>query len=87
MRVVLEPVPCIAPGLINQVPVAGKPFNTTLPATPKQVDCVIVPTVGAANEGRPLIVTLVPEERQPSAFFAVTVYVPGTSAVNVPLVV
>jgi hypothetical protein len=29
--VVLVPVPAIAPGLIIQVPVAGRPFNTTLP--------------------------------------------------------
>ena len=29
--VVLVPVPAIAPGLMVQVPVAGKPFNTTLP--------------------------------------------------------
>ena len=31
------PVPAIAPGLIVHVPVAGRPFNTTLP-------------VGAAHE-------------------------------------
>ena len=29
--VVVVPVPVIAPGLIVQVPVAGRPFNTTLP--------------------------------------------------------
>jgi hypothetical protein len=28
---VLVPVPAIDPGLITQVPVAGRPFNTTLP--------------------------------------------------------
>ena len=27
----LVPVPAIAPGLIVHVPVAGRPFNTTLP--------------------------------------------------------
>ena len=37
MIVVLVPVPVIDPGLIVHVPVAGKPFNTTLP-------------VGAAHE-------------------------------------
>ena len=37
VRVVVAPVPAIAPGLIVQVPVAGKPFNTILP-------------VGAAHE-------------------------------------
>jgi hypothetical protein len=31
VRVVVVPVPAIAPGLIVQVPVAGRPFNTTLP--------------------------------------------------------
>jgi hypothetical protein len=35
--VVVAPVPAIAPGLIVHVPVAGRPFNTTLP-------------VGAAHE-------------------------------------
>ena len=29
--VVLVPVPAIAPGLIIHIPVAGRPFNTTLP--------------------------------------------------------
>jgi hypothetical protein len=29
--VVLIPVPVIAPGLMVQVPVDGRPFNTTLP--------------------------------------------------------
>ena len=29
--VALAPVPVIAPGLIVHVPVAGSPFNTTLP--------------------------------------------------------
>ena len=29
--VALVPVPAIAPGLMIQVPVAGRPFNTTLP--------------------------------------------------------
>jgi hypothetical protein len=29
--VVVIPVPAIEPGLITHVPVAGRPFNTTLP--------------------------------------------------------
>ena len=29
--VALVPVPVIAPGLIVHVPVAGRPFNTTVP--------------------------------------------------------
>ena len=39
----LVPVPAIAPGLIVHVPVAGRPFNTTLP-------------VGAAHEAGWVIV-------------------------------
>ena len=31
MIVVVAPVPAIDPGLIVHVPVAGRPFNTTLP--------------------------------------------------------
>ena len=30
-KVVVAPVPAIEPGLMVHVPVAGKPFNTTLP--------------------------------------------------------
>ena len=37
MRVVVAPVPAIAPGLIVHVPVAGRPLSTMLP-------------VGAAHE-------------------------------------
>ena len=47
-RVVFEPVPAIAPGLMVQFP-AGKPLNTTLPVATRHVGCVIVPTVGAAG--------------------------------------
>ena len=45
--VVLAPVPVILPGLIVQVPVAGKPVNKTLPVAKAQVGCAIVPTAGA----------------------------------------
>ena len=48
MRVVVVPVPAIDPGLIVQVPVAGSPFNTTLPAgAAHEAGCVIVPIIGA----------------------------------------
>jgi hypothetical protein len=51
--VVLVPVPVVVvpPGvLVNvQVPVTGKPFNTTLPVDKTHVGCVIVPTVGAVG--------------------------------------
>lgn len=82
--VLVVPVPAIPPGLINQFPVTGKPFNTTLPVPTRQLGCVIVPTVGAEYEGRLLIVTLVPVEIQPSGFIAVTVYVPAVTNVNIP---
>ena len=48
--VVLVPDPVIAPGLIVQVPVAGRPFSTTLPVDDAQdVGWVSVPKVGAAG--------------------------------------
>jgi hypothetical protein len=37
VKVVVTPVPVIAPGLIVHVPVAGNPFNTTLPVVKTQV--------------------------------------------------
>ena len=59
MTVVLVPVPVIAPGLIVQVPLAGKPLNTTLPvAAAHDEGCVTVPITGAvAATGAALIVT------------------------------
>ena len=46
-----EPVVVVPPGdLVSvQVPVAGKPFKTTLPVAKVQVGWVIVPTVGAVG--------------------------------------
>ena len=59
----LVPVPVVVapPGaMVNvHVPVAGKPFNTTLPVETVQVGRVMVPTVGAVGtEGGTLITTL-----------------------------
>jgi hypothetical protein len=53
------PVPVIPPGLIVQVPVAGKPFNTTVPVGEAQAEgWVIVPTIGAVGAtGAALITT------------------------------
>ena len=47
--VVLVPVPVMPPGFTVQVPVSGKPFNTTLPVSTTEAGCVIVDTVGAAG--------------------------------------
>ena len=48
VRVVVAPVPAIDPGLIVQVPVAGSPFNTTLPVgAAHEEGWVIVPIIGA----------------------------------------
>ena len=61
VTVTVTPVPdlTIGPGLIVtvQVPVAGNPFNTTLPVATEHVGWVIVPTVGAVGTaGAALIV-------------------------------
>jgi hypothetical protein len=58
--VVLVPVPAIAPGLITHIPVAGSPFNTTLPVVAiHEEGCVIVPIIGAVGAtGAGLITTL-----------------------------
>ena len=44
-----EPVIVDPPGVVVnvQLPLAGKPFNTTLPVARLQVGCVIVPATGA----------------------------------------
>jgi len=50
--VVLVPVPVIFPGLIVQIPVEGKPFNTTLPVGDAHAEgWVTVPTIGAVGAG------------------------------------
>jgi hypothetical protein len=61
--IVLVPVPVVVapPGvLVNvQVPVAGKPFNTTLPVDITHVGCIMVPAIGAEGEpGAVLMTTL-----------------------------
>ena len=45
------PAEVVPPGvLVNvQIPVAGKPLNTTLPVAKVQVGCVIAPTIGAVG--------------------------------------
>jgi len=58
---VLVPVPVIAPGLTVHVPVAGRPFSTTLPIAAVQDDgWIIVPITGAAGvPGGDIIITSV----------------------------
>jgi hypothetical protein len=76
--VMVVPVPVTAPGLMVQVPVAGKPFKITLPVVIRQVGWVMVPIVGAPGvEGCELITTLAEaEEVHPEALVTVYVYVP-----------
>jgi hypothetical protein len=58
--VVLVPVPAIAPGLIIHIPVAGRPFNTTLPIVAMHEEgCDMAPIIGAVGAaGAGLITTL-----------------------------
>ena len=60
MRVLVAPVPVIAPGLMVHVPVAGKPFNITLP-------------VGAAHEAGWVTVPIIGAEGATGAAFITTV--------------
>ena len=54
--VVVVPVPAKAPGLMVQVPVAGRPLNATLPVgTAHEAGWVIVPTIGARVAGASFI--------------------------------
>ena len=51
-------MPAIDPGLIVQVPVAGRPLNATLPVgTAHEAGCVIVPIIGANVAGASFITT------------------------------
>jgi hypothetical protein len=57
--VVVVPVPVIAPGLTVHVPVAGRPFNTTLPVVDVHEEgCVIAPTNGAVGETGAGLITI-----------------------------
>jgi hypothetical protein len=62
VRVVVAPVPAIAPGLIVQTPVAGKPFNTTLPVgAAHEAGWVMVPINGAGGATGAALITTVAE--------------------------
>ena len=60
MRVVVAPDPAIDPGLIVHIPVAGRPFNTTLPVVATHEEgWVIAPIIGAVGAtGAGLMTTL-----------------------------
>jgi len=84
VTVVVVPVPVevIPPGFLVRVhvPVAGNPFNTTLPVGTVQVGCVTVPGEGAEGVAGCEFITASPEapEIQPDSFVTVKVYVPAT---------
>jgi len=65
------PVMVVPPGVLVSVhvPVAGSPFNTTLPVATAQVGWVIVPTVGAVGDNGWAVITTLAEagETQPEA--------------------
>ena len=76
----LIPVPVIFPGLIVHVPVAGNPFNTTLPVDAAQAEgCITVPTIGAVGAvGAELITTSADVcDIHPAAAVTLKLYVPG----------
>ena len=87
--VVLVPVPVIAPGLIIQVPVAGKPFNTTLPAgDAHEAGCVTVPTIGAVGATGGALTTTSADgsDIHPAEAVTLKLYVPGIRFEMVALV-
>ena len=86
--VVLVPVPVLSPGLMVQVPVAGKPLNVILPLSTVQVGCKIPEMAGTFGvEGCTLIITLDEGcEVHPTAFVIVKLYVFAASPVTVMLV-
>ena len=67
----------VPPGvLVNvQVPVAGKPLNTTLPVDKAHVGCVMPPTFGADGVPGAVLITTSPDtaEIHPDAFVTVKV--------------
>jgi hypothetical protein len=59
--VVMVPVPVIDPGFRVQEPVAGSPFNTTLPVARVHVGWVIVPTAGSVGVSGCGLMTMLPD--------------------------
>jgi hypothetical protein len=75
VELVPVPVVVVPPGvrIKVQLPVTGKPFNTTLPVATAQVGWVIVPTVGAVGDDGCAVITTLPEagEIQPEELVTV----------------
>ena len=88
MRVVVVPDPNIFPGLMVHAPVAGNPFNTTLPVGSEHVGCVMDPTVGAGGVAGTVFITTSTEveEVHPASLVTVKLYVPAPSPETVLLV-
>jgi hypothetical protein len=83
------PVPDNPMGLIVQMPVAGRPFSTTLPVVAVHEEgCVIVPTIGSAGAvGGTLMTTSADAcEIHPASTQTVKEYVPGARFVIVVVV-
>jgi hypothetical protein len=70
------------------MPAAGAGDVTVIiPVTSAQVAGSVGVAVGAAGAvGAPLIVTEVADDVHPAAFFTVTLYVPGVTLLNTPVV-
>ena len=63
--VVVVPDPAIEPGLITHVPVAGRPFITTLPVVAiHEEGWVIVPIIGAVGATGGLLITTVADSTE-----------------------
>ena len=62
--VVPVPVEVTAPGVLVSVhiPVAGNPFNTTLPVATAHVGCVIVPIAGVVGVPGCAVIVIIADE-------------------------
>jgi hypothetical protein len=56
------------------VPVAGNPFNTTLPVETVHVGCVIFPTEGAEGAAGGVFMAIFPDDGETHPAALVTVY-------------
>jgi hypothetical protein len=69
------PVEVVPPGvLVNvHVPVAGKPFNTTLPVDNAHVGCVIIPAAGDVGVAGCALITILADDNEIHPAAVVTV--------------